>query len=343
MRISILRQVFLWFLISMILISPLFAGELTQVGSTVFVLETFFPGIRSAGMGGADFAFPQGPMAIMQSPAIPLEGIQTQVGYEHANYLLDINVSQMAAAYEWRNFRFGMARHQNALRDFLAMNPYGDSIRTDSVQQVYTTGVSAEILPKWRRKYGVAATVGVSWRHYRSEVISSKASANDADLGLSLRWREVSKHGWLGADLSAMSHNFLGSDFSMEEDSARLPGYNQYGFALSGAWQPDPQTWEIVRVILAYTHRQERNDNDRRRYHDDRWGFEATAMELLALRWGESDHQIWGGRSTTAGAGIIIPRRWIAPLEIRLDWARMDSGILQDSVDTYGLTLATGF
>ena len=88
---------------------------------------------------------------------------------------------------------------------------------------------------------------------------------------------------------------------------------------------------------------QEAREEDRLRFHDDRWGVELKVLETLALRWGESDHAPYEGESTTRGLGLTIPRRLIDQVEVQLNWARIDGGIFQDNFDTYGATVSAWF
>jgi hypothetical protein len=319
------------------------AAGFSQVGTTGFLSEATFPGIRSMGLGGADFAAPEGPGAIMLTPAVPLSGTTAAVSYAHCNWIAKLNVSQLAAAGEWRGFRLGIARHEEAFHGLIqtAYNPEGT--QKDAVQQVYTTGLSREILPPSWRDLGVSVVAGASWRHYRSELGSDKESGNDADLGLNLRWRREGALGWVGVDLAAMRHNILKSTIGSDREEYNLPAYSQVGFALTGSLKPDQYAWELLRLMTAYTHRQEAREEDRLRFHDDRWGVELTILETLAVRWGESDHAPYEGESTTQGLGLTIPRRLIDPVEVQLNWARIDGGIFQDNFDTYGATVSAWF
>jgi hypothetical protein len=319
------------------------AAGFSQVGTTGFISEATFPGIRSMGLGGADFAAPEGPGAIMLTPAVPLSGTTATISYAHCNWLVGQNVSQMAAAGEWRGFRLSMARFQNALHDLFrnAYDPGGTKI--DAIQQIYTTGLSTEILPASWRDLGVSVVAGASWRHYRSELGSDKESADDADLGLTLRWRRESALGWVGVDLAAMRHNILKSTIGSDREEYNLPAYSQVGFALTGTLKPDQYAWELLRLMTAYAHRQEAREEDRLRFHDDRWGVELKVLETLAVRWGESDHAPYEGESTTRGLGLTIPRRLIDPVEVQLNWARIDGGIFEDNFDTYGATVSAWF
>ncbi len=282
----------------------------------------------------------------MLTPAVPLSGATAAISYNHCNWLAGQNVSQLAAATEWRGFRLSVARLQNALRDFITNTAYepGDpETRIDAVQQIYITGLSTEILPASWRGLGVSVVAGASWRHYRSEVGAAQESGHDADLGVNLRWRHEVALGWVNVDLGAMRHNILENTVGSDREEYHLPAYSQVGFAVTGTLKPNPASWELLRLMTAYTHRQEAREEDRRLFHDDRWGVELTILETLALRWGESDHAPYEGESTTRGLGLTIPRRLIDPVEVQLNWARIDGGIFEDHFDTYGATVSAWF
>jgi len=328
------------------------AEYFTQVGHFGFYQEPFFQGARTNALGLADLATPTGPMAILQNPASQLEGNTLQVGFERSDWFQDWEVTNWALSGEWKFLRLGLVRHQAALWDEplrTAYNPEGDDISFTSISRTWTAGLSGQVLPRQWREKGFSANIGANWRHYSHSIEISRIddetgnSTDDADIGLTIGWQRKIPSGWIRLDGAAMKHNIFQSSMVIHPFKIYLPNYSQVGLTATGVWIPTGKTIEALRVLVAYSHRQESKEEDRERFHADRWGAELTVLEMVAFRVGDNDDPLYQANSKTMGMALIVPRRLINPLELRLNWTRFDHGFDFGWQDIFGATLSATF
>ncbi len=327
------------------------AAGFARIGFISFRHEPYYLGARNTGLGSADLATASGPMAILHNPAARQQGQTLQVGFDKSEWADGYDVTDWALAGEWKRFRLGLVRHENASRDNvirMAYNPEGTGETFDIVQTVWTIGLSTEVLPTAWRQGGFSANVGVNWRHYRDQSFSNETSGDDADIGLTVSWRHEMNTGWLSLSGATMKHNIsqttLITDIEDREPlETVLPYYSQTGVTLIRTWLLPDQAGEALRLLVAYSHRNETQDEDRDLYHADRWGVELTAVEIASFRWGDSDDSLYAGMTESMGLGLATPQHFLDPVSVQLEWARFDTGWIGGWRDVWGMTVAARF
>ncbi len=186
----------------------------------------------------------------------------------------------------------------------------------------------------------------MNWRHYSNSLETATSedkevnSTDDADVGLTLGWRRIISSGWISLDGAVMAHNVFKSTMEIHPFKMYLPYYSQVGLTATGVWIPSGKTIEGLHLLVAYSHRQESNEEDRDRFHSDRWGAELTMLEMVAFRVGDNDDPMYQASSQTVGMALIVPRRLINPMELRLNWTRYDQGFDFGWQDIIGATLS---
>jgi len=317
--------------------------------------EPEFHGARTAALGSSDIATPSGTMAFTHNPAAPKEGIPIQVCYEASKWIPNEYMNNFAIAGEWKRFRMGMARNEISSISkiiWLAADPAEGPVEgadppedqwENFIQSTWTVGISAELLPgKWQDS-GFTTTVGANWRHYRESWATSTIASNDADLGIIVGYRHQIKNGWVSLAGAATVQNVIDASYDWHGWESALPGYGQFGGTLTGAWVRPESEKELLRMLIAYSHRNERWDEDRLLFNADRWGFEITALEILSLRCGDNDDPLPGAKSVRMGFGLLIPRRYIGPVDVRLDWTNFDTGKYIGKQNVIGATVGYYF
>ena len=327
---------FLLLLACLICVAPTAqAAGFTRVGS-VAAWEPIFAGTRSESMGQADLAVSRGPMSIFDNPAPLPEGQAVQAGYGHLSYIEGLEFHQYAAAAELGAFRIGVARMDFVSDDLPIRTAYipdgtGETYRVDDRVSVVSGSmdVAALLAPGSAWDW----TVGVSHRRYRFNGIEEVTHVNGLDFGSSGRYRRQFNKTSVTASLAGVLRNI--------DDSLYVPEDTRLGLGLVLAVDGE-ETADVVALTLAYVFKDVRHEDE---YFGDRhFGAELTLLQSLSFRMGH-DKQIFGGTSQY-GVGLNLPRRWVQPFGVTLDWGSLDGGIIRElglseksSFDTFTLTI----
>jgi hypothetical protein len=304
------------------------AAGFARVGPVAF-WEPLFAGTRSESMGQSDLAVSRGPLSIFANPAPLPEGQAVQAGYGHLAYLAELDFHQYAAAVETGAFRIGLARMDFVSDSKLIRTAYmpegtGETFRIDDRVMVIagSMNVAALLAPGSPWDW----TVGLAHRNYRFNSPEEVTHVNGLDFGSSGRYR----HRWQNTSLIASAAGVLRNI----DDTHYVPEDTRLGLGLALAIDTE-QSREAIVLTVSYVFKDVRAADE---YFGDRYyGAELTLLQALSFRIGR-DKQLFGG-SSQYGLGLDVPRPWIEPFGVTLDWGVMKTGTLS----SIGLTDESAF
>lgn len=284
------------------------------------VWDRIFAGTRSESMGQSDLAVSEGPMSIFDNPAPLPEGRDLQLGYGNMGYIASLELNHYAAAVEWGHFRLGYARMDVTSDDQLLRTAYnpegnGETFRIDDRVMIYagSVDIGGLLAPGSAWQW----TVGASHREYRYAFASQITRMKGTDWGSSMRYRQQLGAARLIGSLAAVRR---GSD-----DAELLSRDTRIGLGLSLELDA-PRRPRLIVLTLAYLFKDipdaEKNFSHRH------YGAELTLLQTLSVRLGH-DEQIYGG-TDQFGIGVTVPRQWIQPFGLTVDWGAADTGTLRD-------------
>jgi hypothetical protein len=283
--------------------------------------EYLFTGTRSESMGQADLAASRGPFAVFDNPSPLLAGgldgaEQVQAAFGHLGYFPDLDLYTTGVSYEPGNFRIGVARHDLRGDEREARTAYlpvgtGRMYRPD--ERVLVVAACVDIARALVPRSAWEWTVGLGYRRYRFGTFGEPVHAWCMDLGTSARYEHALGDVRLGAAVAGTIGNFGNRD--------EAPRSGRSGLALTLALDANGRA-DAVAVTAAVAWADDRFDSDY--VGSSHLGLELVLWQVLSARLGHDD-RTFGGTSQY-GFGLRLPKRWLAPFGLEVDWGALDLG-----------------
>jgi len=303
------------------LASPAAAAGFSKVGANSFVWEGIFTGGRLAALGGSDMA-DGSPATLLVNPAPLSTGTGVGLGYDHADYIADIDLHIYSGTAGWNNLRLNFARQDFVIDGVLvrtAYNPEGTGETFDVRERMTVIGLSYDLGTALFRKPSFRWTVGAAWRGYSSHFDEAQANVDTWDLGTTLNWRIEYKGGWTGLTGAVSWQNITDANFTIEERLSLLPRPLRTGLTVETAIDRSGHQGDLLKFLLAYTRTSRLGDTYRS--DADHVGFETLVFDAVAVRYGHSTQVL--GDIESWGIGIILDGRLLGPVTVELDWGEM--------------------
>jgi len=156
-------------------------------------------------------------------------------------------------------------------------------------------------------------TVGAAYRHHRYARLGEVRQGDGVDIGSSARYQyRLPNTRWIASAAGVMRN--VG-------DSDMLPYDTRLGLAVSCVVTGE-QGHDLMALTFAYVLDDDRRDSAY--FGGRRLGIELTLLAVLSFRVGH-DEQMFGG-SSQYGIGLAVPRQWLEPVGIVIDWGSMGMG-----------------
>ncbi len=321
----------------LLIAAPAAADGFATVRLATYGWEGLFSGARLSALGSSDLA-DGSPAALLINPAPLATGNRVELGFDHANYLHDSEITTYAGSAEWNNWRLNIAIQEYTVDDVIirtAYNPEGTGETFDIQDRMTLTGISYDLGRGLFDHPSLRWSAGAVWRRFSYTHQSQSTFSDTYDLGTTLGWVVRHQNGSVGITGAISRQNLKGKTIVFDDREAGLPELMRAGITMEAAFDWDGHQRNLVKLLVAYTHCHHRalsNSAD-----SDHTGVEAVFFDTLALRWGNST-KLTGGISSW-GVGLSLDGRLLGPFTVQADMGEMgyDNLASTDSETIWGL------
>ena len=302
---------------------PALGAGFAQVGTFAYTWEELFTGTRQTSLGQADLAGAYGPSAVLLNAAPLPEGDGVTGEYGANAYILDTEMTAWGGAVEWRGWRAGYLRNDFNMDPQLvrtAYNPEGTGETFEAGDDVTLISLGYDLGRLLNDDGPLQWTLGAVYRDYHSWLAASEINASTWDVGSSAGWTTQHSQGWARMSGALSWQNITAEEIDYDERQSFLPRAVRAGVTLESTFGQANWGTEMLRVLLAFSHRF--NPEDFRGRDTDHFGFEVTGAGMLVARMGYNSR--YDKSFNSWGLGLILAQDFMGPFTVSADYGTYD-------------------